>query len=35
MWRKTAAVMTWADHRWSERSMNPKLRSVMIIVIEL
>jgi hypothetical protein len=34
MWRNTAAVITWADHRWIDRSMNPKLMSVMIAVSE-
>jgi hypothetical protein len=35
MWRNTAATMTWADHRWSDRRKNPKRSSVMMNVIEL
>ena len=35
MWRKTAATITWAAHRWIDRSMNPKFRSVMMNAIWL
>jgi len=34
MWRNTAAIMIWADHRWMLRRANPNWMSCMIVLIE-